>query len=322
MSDPLAGNANYQMAGVSPTPTIWGIGGGKGGIGKSFISSNLAISLARTGSKVTVVDLDLGSANLHTCLGTQAPQNSLSDYFAGRISDLNSLLMPTSLAKLNFIGGFNDALNVTNIPAENRERLMAAIRNSLQCDYVILDLGAGTHDSTLDFFLASDQKIITVVPEPTSIENAYRFMKAAFYRKVQRDQQGYGVSPIIEEAMDHKNKYNIRSPADLLNYIVQADPIHSRQFAQEMARFHLQLVVNQVRTRQDADLGHSIASVCQKYFGIQVSYAGYLDYDNAVWQSLRQKRPLLLHAPYSPLMAQFFNITRHLVNPNYHKAVV
>jgi flagellar biosynthesis protein FlhG len=302
--------------------SVWAIGGGKGGIGKSFISSSLAISLARMGHKVILIDLDLGSANLHTCLGVPAPANSLSDFFSGRETDLNALLVASSLPKMQFIGGFNDALNVANISAELQKQLMMAVRSQLDADYVILDLGAGTHENTLDFFLASDQKITTVVPEPTSIENAYRFIKAAFYRKIRTDQQSFGIQEVIDEAMDHKNKYNIRSPGDLLHYLSKAESSLGHDFAQRMADFQMQIIINQVRTRADAELGHSITSVCQKYFGIKVSYAGYLDYDNAVWQSLRQKRPLLLYAPHTPLMSQFFNISRHLVNPNSTRAVV
>ena len=69
-----------RRQGNSEGPVIWAIGGGKGGIGKSFISTNLSICLARLGRTATVLDLDLGSANLHTCLGLKAPQVSLSDF--------------------------------------------------------------------------------------------------------------------------------------------------------------------------------------------------------------------------------------------------
>src|ERR1051325_5101180 len=89
---------------------IWTIGGGKGGVGKSFIISNLALSLARTGKSVTIVDLDLGSANLHTCLGCEIPKQSLSDFFSGRVSQLSQILTPTALPQLTYISGANDAI--------------------------------------------------------------------------------------------------------------------------------------------------------------------------------------------------------------------
>src|SRR4051812_47056286 len=74
---------------------IWAIGGGKGGVGKSFIISSLAVSIARLGKSVTVVDLDLGSANLHTCFGVDIPKMTLSDFFAERVNHLNDLCQKT-----------------------------------------------------------------------------------------------------------------------------------------------------------------------------------------------------------------------------------
>src|SRR3989344_2793977 len=61
---------------------IWAIGGGKGGVGKSLISSSLAVSLARFGFRVIAIDLDLGAANLHTSLGIAPPATTLSDFFS------------------------------------------------------------------------------------------------------------------------------------------------------------------------------------------------------------------------------------------------
>src|ERR1700677_4242636 len=88
---------------------VWAIGGGKGGVGKSFIISNLAISLARWGKRVIAVDLDLGGANLHTALGSDIPVKTLTDFFDGRVSKLEELLVPTSISNLKYISGANDS---------------------------------------------------------------------------------------------------------------------------------------------------------------------------------------------------------------------
>ena len=60
---------------------IWAIGGGKGGTGKSFVTSSIGTHLASKGSKVVLIDADLGGANLHTLLGVSKPRNSLTDFF-------------------------------------------------------------------------------------------------------------------------------------------------------------------------------------------------------------------------------------------------
>ncbi len=301
--------------------TIWAVGGGKGGIGKSFISSSIAICLARMGKSVTLVDLDLGSANLHTCLGLKIPQQTLSDFISGRAQHISQVSAATEIPGLNFISGFNDALNIADLDRDNKQRLIRALR-TIQTPYVILDLGAGTSENTLDFFLAADQKIIAVTPEPTSIENAYRFMKSSFYRKLRLAESELGIQNLIETAMDSKNQLGIKSPADLIRHISETNPQAGARLNDKIADFNMQLLLNQVRTRQDIELGHSMKSVCKKYFGIESDYVGYIDHDNAVWQSLRKRRPLVIEYPYSSIVGQFLGITKNLLNPTTLRAVI
>lgn len=288
-------------------------GGGKGGIGKSFISSSLAISMARIGKKVTLIDLDLGSANLHTFLGAKVPNLCLSDFISGAVKDLNEVSVKTEIDGLKFISGFNDAMNVADIGIDAREKLKRAIR-SIDTPYVILDLGAGTSENTLDFFLFADQKIVAVVPEPTSIENAYRFIKTAFYRKLKEVESNLGIAKLIEAAMDNRNELGIKSPSDLIQYITKIDPVAGARLVAKISDLHIELVLNQVRSRNDIELGISIKSVCRKYFGIDAYFAGYIEFDNAVWQSLRKRRPLLLEHPYSNIVGQFMEITKNVIN--------
>lgn len=323
MSNAMTGA--HQKHGLRTGPqlpnVVWAIGGGKGGIGKSFISSSLAICLTRIGKTVTLVDLDLGGANLHTCLGIQAPQQGLSDVVSGRVKDLSGIVHDTDLPGLSVVSGFNDALNIADLPREAKERLIMGLR-SLPSQYVILDLGAGTSENTLDFFLAADQKVCAVTPEPTSIENAYRFLKSSFYRKLRQAEDELGIQSLIEQAMDSRNQHGIRSPADLLRYISTADPEAGLRLSSKISDFGVQILLNQVRTREDIELGYSMRSVCRKYFGIDANYLGYVDYDNAVWQSLRKRRPLLVEYPYSSIVGQFLGITKNLLNPHSLRAVI
>lgn len=312
--------ANPATSSAHP-PVIWAVGGGKGGIGKSFISSSLAICLTRIGKSVTLIDLDLGSANLHTCLGLKIPQQTLSDFLSGRASTITQVSSQTDIRGLNFISGFNDALNVADLEGSGKSRLIQSLR-TLKTSYVILDLGAGTSENTLDFFLAADQKIIAVTPDPTSIENAYRFMKSSFYRRMRLAESELGIQSLIEAAMDSKNQLGIKSPADLIRYISVSNPEAGKRLMAEIGDFRLQILLNQVRTRQDVDLGLSMKSVCKKYFGIDSDYAGYIDHDNAVWQSLRKRRPLLIEYPYSSIVSQFNEITKNLLNTTPLRAVI
>jgi flagellar biosynthesis protein FlhG len=300
---------------------IWAVGGGKGGIGKSFISSSLGICVARLGKSVALVDLDLGSANLHTCLGMKSPQKTLSDYISGRTPDFNDLAESTGIAGLSLITGSNDSLDVASTSMETTGKIIRAIQE-LAYDVIILDLGAGTTEHTLDFFLSADQKIVAVTPEPTSVENAYRFMKASFYRKLRSVENELGLQQVIASAMDSRSANAIRSPADLIRHVNQIDPANGAKLMEKISDFNLSLLLNQVRTRQDVDMGFAIKSVCKKYFGMETEFLGCIDHDNAVWQSLRKKRPPLIELPYGTLVGQFLGVSKHLLHPQSLKAVV
>jgi len=72
------------------------------------------------------------------------------------------------------------------------------------------------------------------------------------------------------------------------------------------------LIINQVRTQTDIDIGFSMKLICKKYFGFNLDYVGYLDYDQAVWQSVKKRKPLLTEFPNSSLINNFENIINKL----------
>lgn len=294
---------------------IWAVGGGKGGVGKSLVAANLAISLARTGAKVCAIDLDLGCANLHTCLGVDIPSVTLSDFFSKREPEIGKVLVPTPVRNLFLISGAQDAIGVANLKHTQKSKLLQKL-HELDVDYLIFDLGAGTAYNTLDFFLSSDVGILVLLPEPTSIENTYRFIKSAYYRKLKMADALFEIRPMLDMAMDQKNPLGIRSPADLLREATKYSPEMGTKLREEIMRFRPKLIINQARTQTDIDIGFSIKSVCKKYFGIDMEYVGYFDYDSAVWQSVRRKKPLILEFPNSKLVSNFERVVQHILQQN------
>ncbi|OFZ79675.1 MAG: ATP-binding protein [Bdellovibrionales bacterium RIFOXYD1_FULL_44_7] len=301
---------------ASRVKQIWALGGGKGGIGKSLIASSLAITLSRLGNKVIAVDLDLGGANLHTTLGVDLPKQTLSDFFSKR-SNLEKCVTSTGISNLEIISGAQDAVGVANIKFRDKTRLLQKLRE-LDADFLVLDLGAGTSYNTLDFFLFSDIGLITLLPEPTSIENAYRFIKNAYYRRLKLSPNLSTVSHLVDMAMDAKNPLGIKSPSDLFREVNKASPECGLRLKEEIEKFRPKLLVNQARTQTDIDIGFSVKTVCRKYFGIEMDYVGYLDYDSAVWQAVRRKRPLLLEFPNSRLVSSVERMVQYLVKRHGH----
>ena len=148
---------------------LWAVGGGKGGVGKSFLTTNIGVLLAKEGKRVVLMDLDLGGANLHTCLGVTDLDRGVSDFLMRRYEELEEALVPTQVPNLFLLSGAQDSLNIANPKYAQKIRLLRELKK-IEADYILMDLGAGTSFNTLDFFIAADTQLLVAIPEPTSIE--------------------------------------------------------------------------------------------------------------------------------------------------------
>jgi flagellar biosynthesis protein FlhG len=291
---------------------IWSVGGGKGGIGKSLLTASLGFQLARMGKRVVLVDADLGAANLHTCLGLPGPERTLADFIQRRAERIEDVLVDTGFPGLRLISGASDFLGAANIKYVQKIRLLNRIR-ALDVDVVLLDLGAGTAFNIIDFFLISDVSILTVVPEPTSIENGYRFIKSALYRRLRNVATHEAVRQIVDAALDPKNPLGMRTPLDLVARVATEDAEAARLMSREMAAFQPRFVVNQVRDDGDVPIGHQLVSACARHLGVKAAYAGFVHYDDAVWRSVRRRRLFMVDAPNSPAADELRRLARALL---------
>jgi len=292
---------------------IWTIGGGKGGSGKSFLAANMGICLSQLGLKVILIDADLGGANLHTFLGVPPPTFSLSDFIQKRVSHLEEVLIPTSVPNLQLLSGAQDLLNAADTKSVQKRKILRSIQH-LESDYILVDLGGGNALNTLDFFLISDGGILVVTPEPTSIENTYRFLKSAFYRRLRGAVSSSSAKILIDGAMDRKNELGIQNPSDLIEAMNRISEEEAKRVVAEVEGFHPNLILNQVRTKKDIEVGFSIRSACKKYFGIHLHYLGYVVYDQDVGNSIRKRKPLVLENPRSKAAQCVAEIASKLAN--------
>lgn len=282
-----------------PPAQIIAVGGGKGGVGKSLITSSLGIALARRGRKAVMIDADLGGANLHTALGLSTPNVTLADFINRRVSSIDEAIIDSGVSNLGLISGAHDYLTASNLKYFQKTRLLSRIRN-IDADFILLDIGAGISYNIVDFFLLASLGILVVVPEPSSIENAYRFLKMSFYRHLWASLKGTRAREFVEQAMDQKNHHGIRTPFDLLETVERIDPGAGRVLKEQAADFKPRLVVNQIRYREDERLGPSMASVCRKHLGVEIQCLGAIQYDDGVWRANRKKQPFMLVNPGSP----------------------
>lgn len=290
-------------------PRVWAVGGGKGGVGKSAITTSIAISLARRGERCILVDADLGGANLHTFVGMINPERTLSDLFRKEVSSLQDILLPTKFENLWLISGAKALIDMAN-PAHMQK--MKVIRQifSLNADHVFIDLGAGSAFNVLDFFLAAQEGLMVIMPTPTSVENAYHFLKAVYYRKLRRIVKTLKAEALVDEILAEKVERGIRSPRDLVRDIQSVDPDTGITIAKNMSFFSPHLIVNQVRRGEDLDLGNKIALACRDFFAIDMKVSGNVRADERVLSSLKARRPTLEMFPSSPFADDIERIVR------------
>src|SRR4030043_1861868 len=192
----------------------------------------MGICLSKAGSRVILVDADLGGANLHTFLGVSPPAFTLSDFIKKRVKNLHEVLIPTEVPNLFLLTGAQDLLNAMDSKNVQKRKLMRSIQH-LEADYLLVDLGGGNSISVLDFFLMSDGGILVGTPEPTSIENTYRFLKSAFYRRLRQSVSSHAVKNLIDEAMDWRNEMGIQNPHDLVREVRRINEEDARRMIEE-----------------------------------------------------------------------------------------
>ncbi len=287
------------------------VGGGKGGIGKTLVSVNLSIALSQKGQRVVLFDADMGGANVHTALGLAAPRLTVSDFLNRRVGALTDVVLPSGVPNLSVIAGSQDLLDAAHPKHHQKLKLIRHLMG-LDADFVVLDLGAGTSLNVLDFFLLADTGVLVLLPEPTSIENAYRFIKAAFFRKV----QSYESDPDLADAIEAALVEEVRNPVELIARVRAQDEAAARRLQAELASFRACLVVNQARTEADRTVGNAVVAAWKKFFGLEMTYLGAIGYDDEAWRAVRRRRPLLLERPTCPAAEGLIRVAENLLSPS------
>jgi len=163
-----------SMTNQKPVKVI-SVTGGKGGVGKSNVTLNLAISLAKMGKKVMIMDADLGLANIDIMLGLRVIKN-LSHVIKGECS-LDDIVLdgPDGIKIIPASSGTKDMAQLSEMEHAGLIRAFSSL--SEQLDVLLVDTAAGIADNVISFAQASQDLLVVVCDEPTSITDAYALMK-------------------------------------------------------------------------------------------------------------------------------------------------
>lgn len=271
---------------------IWTIGGGKGGTGKTFVTSALGTQLAKTGNSVTLIDVDIGAANLHSFLGIKQPRKSLTSFFERKAS-LADLRVKVDIANMDFIAGDIQSLASDDVLYSQKLKLFRHIKK-LATRYVLIDVGAGSHKNIIDTFLIADKMIAVLLPETLAVENLYHFIKNALFRKLKAALKPYGYKEFIDQVWKVRERYKIKNLWELMAWLKDNFSFIGDIIDQEQADFKIYFILNQVKNRQDIAMGTFIKSAFKKFLNLDTYYVGYIEYAQDVAKSISNGQPFML----------------------------
>jgi flagellar biosynthesis protein FlhG len=275
-----------------PAAQLISIGGGKGGVGKSIVASNLAVAIAQLGRHVVLVDLDLGAANQHLLLNVARPRAGVPALLEGSVDDVNDALSPTPIPNLSLLAGSGAVLGAANISHTDKQRLIRKLR---AIDAVVmLDVGAGVAYNALDFFLVGPQKIVVTTPQVTAVHDAYSFLKGAVLRMLRQEANRAIENALLEPALFSAEATNVRA---ILQNLREQKPEFADKVFERLRRFGGHIIGNQVSDQRHIGIFRSIAKMFHDYLGVEVPISGWLKASQRINESVNERRPLMLGPP-------------------------
>ena len=286
---------------------------GKGGVGKSVVSSNLAIALGQFGKRVVLADLDLGASNLHLILGHRGERVGVGTFLVDKSIKFKDIILPTDYENVEFIPGDAEIPGIANLNSGQKAKV---IRNlySVEADYLIVDLGAGTSYNTIDFFLTASRGIIVTTSTLTSTLNAYLFLKNAIFRIMNNTFKKGTEAAALLEGMKKEGEQlqNVYIPK-LLEIVKSADPDSYKLFLSVMENFRPLMIMNMLENPEEARKAEKIKRSCREYLGVQLEHLGVLYFDHLQEIAQGSRIPITAYKPQGVLSQAIFRIADKII---------
>ncbi len=238
---------------------VFAITSGKGGVGKTNLSVNLAIAMARLGRRVVLIDVDIGLANADVLLNVN-PRFHLGHVLGGEVAPLDALLRTDSGVWI--LPGSNGTVTFSDLEDYERRFLIESFRQFEEyADYILIDTGAGISSNVVQFARSADEIIVVTTPEPTAITDGYAMIKT-----VSREKGAGRIRLVVNQAADRieagrvserirmVSKRFLGVDVDNLGHILTDDRVRKcvrrrRPFVQECPRAPASIGVRQICDR-------------------------------------------------------------------------
>jgi flagellar biosynthesis protein FlhG len=294
--------------------TIIPIAGGKGGVGKTFVTANLAVALAQRGYRTIAVDLDLGNSNLHSLLGLENRYAGVGEYLKGTVKcSPDELIVETGVPNLGFIPGDSRVPFMANIKYHEKSRLIKFLK-ALPARYVLLDLSAGTAFNTLDFFRTGTSGIVVTTPEHSSLMSALVFVKNLVLRAFDESLRRI---PSVQTILSEMYKQSVNDPVFTVerfrNELATVDQEVAEKVDAICRRIRPRFVYNMVDGLEDTGIFANIATTCEDVLSIECEQFGFIPYDPEVRHFMKEPRIFLLESPGSTTTQTIDRLSRRVI---------
>lgn len=290
------------------------IASGKGGVGKSLLSANLAVALGQAEKKVLLIDLDLGASNLHLVIGQPNSKTGIGTFLSGE-SKFEDIISSTDYKNVSFIAGDSGIPGLTSLKVSQKNDLIKNFtRMEPEFDYLILDLGAGTHLTILDMFLLSPQGIVVTAPTVTATLNGYLFLKNVMFRMMYNTfKKGTKAYSYLESLKKDSAQLQRLYIPKLIEILEKEDPASTELLKKRIKEFHPRLVLNMIDDPKDADRAQRIRRSCQQYLGLDLEHLGVVYRDTLQDKALASRLPVIVYKPQSIVGQAVFRIAEKII---------
>jgi flagellar biosynthesis protein FlhG len=297
---------------MADRPTIIPVAGGKGGVGKTFLTANLGMALAELGHPTIVVDLDLGNSNLHSLLGIPNKHPGIGDFLRVGGGSLEDFLVGTSQEKLQFLPGDGRMPFMANITHSQKLQLIQKLQ-TLPADYVLLDLGAGCAYHTLDFFAMVDRGLVVSTPEYPAIMSSLVFLKNMISREIERH---LPKDPELIEFLQLLYIQPIGAPLltieSFYERISDASEAAGEKIREVCVKCRPRFIFNMGESIEDLKWLTTIERSVGQVLSIELDHFGFVPADPEVKAAIRATQPFLMTRPNHRISKYIQQIARRI----------
>ncbi len=286
------------------SPQVVAVASGKGGVGKTIAAFGMAWYLAKIGYRVAVVDLDFGVGNLHLSAGMGRVDRSLDDFLHGRVAALNDVLIPLEgNAKLSILPAAGRRTSRTHISEDRKQVLLEQVR-CLDADIVLLDIGAGSSQDNIDYFLNADHQVAVATADLSAITALLVFLKKAQIHRI--IEHVCATWPALAVLAD--GEYSRVS--DIYAAIGERlDEVTSRSVVQQALRaYRPAVLLNRVEEKDLAQL-ERLNKNLMRHVNAAAAVLGTIPEDDAITRCRRRGQNFLEHAAESRAAKSLATIT-------------